>query len=102
VPGDVSALSTATGASGAALDPIWPDHVVKLRNRCGGFRSLRSVTSTERCLPSPWNGSWKDAPDNPSAASAVNAMSRAIVAASTYGARDRTSCKRLADAKFTP
>lgn len=43
------------------------DHVVKLRCRCGGFRSLRSVTVIDHCLPSAWNGSWDGALDNPSA-----------------------------------
>jgi hypothetical protein len=35
---------------------------------------LRSVTALGRWLPSAWNGSWNDAPDNPSAAGAVSAM----------------------------
>ena len=48
----------------------------------------------DRCLPSAWNGSWNVAPDNPSAASAISAMTRAIAAASVLGARGRTSCKR--------
>jgi hypothetical protein len=41
-----------------------------------------------------WTGSWTGAQDNPSAASPVNAMIRVICAASTLGARGRTSCKR--------
>ena len=48
------------------------------------------------CLPSVWNGSWNDALDNPSAASAVSAMSCAIGTASAHAARGRTSCKRQA------
>ena len=45
--------------------------------------------------PFAWNGSWNDAPDYPSAASAIRAMTCAIDAASAHGARGRTSCKRL-------
>jgi hypothetical protein len=56
--------------------------------------SLRSVTVMGRCLPSTWNGLWNGAPDNPSAASAVSAMTCAIGAASAHGARGRTFCKR--------
>jgi hypothetical protein len=71
---------------GSAVDPNGVlslfGHVVKLRCRCGGFRSLRPVTVIDRCLPSAWNGSWNGALDNPSAASAVGAMTRAIGAAS--------------------
>jgi hypothetical protein len=48
----------------------------------------------DHCLPSAWNGSWNGAPDNPSAATAVSAMTCAIGAASALGARGRTSCKR--------
>jgi hypothetical protein len=62
--------------------------------RCGGFCSLRSVTAMAHFPPSAWNGSWNDAPDNPSAAGAVSAMTCAIIAASAHGARGRTSCKR--------
>ena len=51
-----------------------------------------------RCPPSAWNGSWDDAPNNPSAAGAISAMTRAIGAASALGARGRTSCKRVANA----
>jgi hypothetical protein len=58
------------------------------------FRSLRSVTVVDHCLPSAWNGLWNGALDNPSAASAVSAMTCAIGAASAHGARGRTSCKR--------
>ncbi len=39
-------------------------------------------------------GSWTGAPDNPSAASAIGAMTRVIGAASAHGVRGRTSCKR--------
>ena len=38
-----------------------------------------------------WTGSWTGAPDNPSAAIAVNAMIRVIRAASAYGFRGHTS-----------
>ena len=47
-----------------------------------------------RCPPPAWNGSWDDAPDNPSATSAVRAITRPARAASALGARGRTSCKR--------
>ena len=47
-----------------------------------------------------WNGSWNDAPNNPSAAGAVSAITRAICAASAHGARGRTSCKRLANVEL--
>jgi len=39
----------------------------KLRRRCGGVCPLRSVTAMDLVLPSAWNGSWDDAPNNPSA-----------------------------------
>jgi len=58
----------------------------------------RSVTVMGHCLPSAWNGSWNAVPDNPSATSAVIAMTCAIGAASAHGARGRTSCKRVANA----
>jgi hypothetical protein len=57
-------------------------------------RSLRLVTTSERRPPPPWNGSWNGASADPSAATAVSAMSCAICAASVLGARGRTSCKR--------
>jgi len=66
----------------------------KLRRRCGGFCPPRSVTAIDSCPPSAWNGSWDDSPNNPSAASAVRAMTCAIRAASALGERGRTSCKR--------
>jgi hypothetical protein len=69
-------------------------HVVKLRCRCGGFRSLHSVTVTDHCLPSAWNVSWNGALDNPRAASAVSAMMCAIGAAGVLAAWGRASCKR--------
>jgi hypothetical protein len=43
-----------------------------------------------------WTGSWTGGPDNPSAASAISAMTRVICAASTLGAQRRTSGKRQA------
>jgi hypothetical protein len=60
--------------------------------RCGGFWSPRSVTVMDLFPPCAWSGSWNDAPNNPSVASAVNAMTCAIRAASALGARGRTSC----------
>jgi len=72
--------------------PVRP--FVKLWRRCGSFRSLRSVMAMGRCLPRAWNGSWNGAPDNPSAAGAVSAMTCAIGAASVHGVRGRASCKR--------
>jgi len=62
-----------------------------LRRR-GWFRSLRSVTVRSHYLPSAWNVSWNDAPDIPSATSAINAVARAIVAASARGVHGRTTC----------
>jgi len=44
--------------------------------------------------PFAWNGSWNDAPDDPSAAGADSAMACSIGAASALGARGHTSCKR--------
>jgi hypothetical protein len=41
--------------------------------------------------PRSWNGSWNGSPDNPSAAGAVSAITRAIGAASASTARDRVS-----------
>ena len=49
-------------------------------------------------MPPTWNVSWNGAPDNPSAASAVYAMTPVICAASALGARGRASCKRLVGA----
>jgi hypothetical protein len=49
--------------------------------------ALRSITAMDLCPPSAWNGSWDDAQNNPSAASAVSAMIRVICAASALGAR---------------
>jgi hypothetical protein len=83
----------ASRASGQAGPPVLFDHV-KLRRRYSGFRSLRSVTVMDGCLPSAWNGSWNDALDNPSVASAVSAIFCVIRASSAHGARGRTSCKR--------
>ena len=39
----------------------------------------------------PWTGSWTGAPDNPSAARAISAMTRVIRAVSVPGAGGRTS-----------
>jgi hypothetical protein len=72
--------------------PVRPCRQVEVPLR--RFRSLRSVTVMGHCLPFAWNGSWNGALDNPSAASAVSAMTSAIGAASAHGARGRTSCKR--------
>ena len=40
-------------------------------------------------MPGAWNGSWNGAPDNPSTAGAISAITRAIGAASALGARGR-------------
>jgi len=64
-------------------------------------RSHDDYTGLRECNSSwglAWNGSWNDSPDNPSAPSAASAMTRAICAASTFGAPGRTSCKRLVGA----
>jgi hypothetical protein len=60
------------------------------------FPPLRWVTVMGYYLPSPCTGSWTGAQGNPSAASAISAVIRAVCAASTFGARGRTSCKRQA------
>jgi hypothetical protein len=94
----VAPLDPDKAQFGSAVDPNGVltlfDHVVKLRCRCGEFRSLRPVTVMDHCLPSAWNGSWNGALDNPRAASAVGAMTCVIGAASARGAEGRTSCKR--------
>ena len=46
---------------------------------------------TGRKGPRTWTGSWTGSPDNPSAASAINAMSGAISAASACAARQHAS-----------
>ena len=57
-------------------------------------RPLRWVTLMRVAYRPAWNGSWNAAPDNPSAMSAVGAMTSAIGAARAHGTRGRTSCKR--------
>ena len=92
-----SRLDPRTARFGSAIScwTVLSDYVVfKAWRRCGRFWSPRSVTAIGRYPPSAWNGSWNDAPDNPSVASASSEMTRAIRAASALGARSRTSCKR--------
>jgi hypothetical protein len=68
--------------------------------RAGYAASLRWIKSTtfghvlSRYPPSAWNVSWNGARANPSAASAIRAMTHAIGAASALGSEGRTSCKR--------
>jgi len=85
---------------------VWPDALSLLAGgRCAdpalscsgtsaagpGHYTRLQLQPPSRTLPAAaWNGSWNGAPDNPSAASAVNAMTRAIGAASAHSARDRT------------
>src|SRR5690348_4181688 len=45
-------------------------------------------------LPSAWNGSWDDPPNNPSAVRAISAMAPAIRAARALSVRGRPSCNR--------
>jgi hypothetical protein len=52
---------------------------------------LRSVAEQRDRTLRPWTGSWTGAPDNPSAASAVSAITRIICAARAHGAWGRTS-----------
>ena len=85
--------------AGSAVDPT----VSCRRPCCQVAAPLRRRLSTtlgygHGLLPavSAWNGSWDDAPNDPSAVSAVSAMDCAISAASAYEACGRTSCKRLA------
>jgi hypothetical protein len=41
-------------------------------------------------MPGAWNGPWNGAPDTPSTASVISAITRAIGAASAFGVRGRT------------
>jgi hypothetical protein len=52
---------------------------------------LRTVTGRRDTGPRAWTGSWTGAPANPSATSAISAITRGICAASAHGARSRTS-----------
>jgi len=69
---------------------------------------MAAGNSSIQCLrlvhlgPWAWTGSGTGLPDNPSAASAVSAITRVICAASALGARGRASCKPLADAIGLP
>ena len=57
--------------------------------------SLHSVIATgRRYLPSAWNGSWNVAPENPSATSAIRAITRVIGAGRALVASGRATCKR--------
>jgi hypothetical protein len=80
------------GAEDSPRGPARPrrQFASSLRAGPGRYAWLRQ----KRCPPPAWNGSWNDAPDYPSAASAIRAMTCAIGAASALGARGRTSCKR--------
>jgi len=84
---------------------MWPDSAVRTtctdvlsgpcqssRRRCGGVL----VATFGHCHGplSAWNGSWNDEPDNPSAASAIRAITRVIGAGRALVASGRTSCKR--------
>jgi hypothetical protein len=73
--------SAARGAAGAAL----------IQMRLLESRPLRWVMTTHIACRLPWTGSWTGAPDNPGAARAISAITRAISAASAHGARGRTS-----------
>jgi hypothetical protein len=54
------------------------------------------VTDTDTACGHAWTGSWTGAQDNPSAASAISAITQGIVAARAPGAPSRASCKRQA------
>ena len=75
--------------------PVRPCRQVESAAAAGSGRYARSQLWTV-CLPSASNGSWHGAAENPSAVSAVSAMTCAISAASVHGARGRASCKRQA------
>jgi hypothetical protein len=52
------------------------------------LRPLKSHRGNADSGPRAWTGSWTGSPDNPSAASAVSAMTRDIGSASASGARE--------------
>jgi hypothetical protein len=60
------------------------------------WRCYAQLQDERRWASRPWTGSWTGASDNPSAASAIDAMTCGIVAASVFGACGHTSCKRQA------
>src|SRR6185437_1590548 len=63
-----------------------PDPPLSLRVRRRSLLPLsRWVTVMGIACCHPWTGSWTGAPDNPSAPRAVNAITRAIRAASAHG-----------------
>jgi hypothetical protein len=84
-------------SSGQPAEPLRPPTPAPVRTAVKLGYSHGPVS-----LSSAWNDSWDGAPDNASGTSAVDATTCAIGAASALGAWGRASCKRLADAKFTP
>jgi hypothetical protein len=80
------------------------DYVAEFRGPYGWFAYLWSESPVRYArflvVSTACQATWTAAPDNPSAASAVSAMFRAIGAGSAFGARGRTSCKRVADANW--
>jgi len=73
------------------LVPDLPEPDRQLGHRCTAAPPLRWVATTDIACRLPWTGSWTGASDNPSAASAISAITRVICAGSAPGARGRTS-----------
>jgi hypothetical protein len=73
--------------------PQVPDHRFV---ECAAHQPFNITQSnrTQRAGVPAWTGSWTGASGNPSAASAISAMTRVICAGSAHNARSRTSCKR--------
>jgi hypothetical protein len=82
--------------SSADVVPDLPSQIVRWAVVVLKSRPLRWVTITDFVCRLLWTGSWTGASDNPSAASAISAITRVICAASVRGAGGRTSCKRQA------
>ena len=74
--------------------PGSPEPDRQMGRRCAEVSALRWVTITDIVCRLPWTGSWTGASDNPSATSAISAITRVICAARVRGAWGRTSCKR--------
>ena len=75
-----------------------PGHLGGCRRRDRGAR--RDAVFRRRYDARAWNGSWNGAPDTPSTASAISAITRGIGAASAFGARGRTYGKEKVYSRF--
>jgi hypothetical protein len=92
-------LRQRPSADASGAKPKWAttEHLVPvpaLPRRAPAPPRSHGAAAAAPFLAVAWNGSWNDAPGNPSAAGAVSAMTRAIRAASAFGARGLPSCKR--------